>query len=414
VAEVSSAPTLHDGRYEDRILLKAGTVLSLDPRVGDFDTADILVEHGKITAVEPQISADVPTVDCGGLVVLPGFIQTHHHHYETLMRSVIPDGLLLGTWPQESYMSVVQGIWTVGRIGDASDPVWDLGRPPLEPADVYLAEMVSSLSLVSHGVTMTADTSQSSHTPAHTDAMIQGLLDSGQRALYVYSRGENRQRGFEFPGAIDDHDHGIGRIASKYFASKDQLVTLGAAFPADPSIDAQGQTCAYTGWQLARAFDAHLTLHNVRNPGAVVSAGKDSRNGTDWSDVTMVHCTSWHDVVAQVEAGRSGYPNSTQSEAMALIADRGAHISIAPLDDHRRRRRERRAGSSRYADAWQGSGHRLPRRPQPAGRADAECAWCRRHADEPVARATRHDCRPIPALGFRVGRDRRAESRLSP
>jgi hypothetical protein len=35
----------------DRILLKGGCVLSLDPNVGDFETADVLIEGSKIVAV---------------------------------------------------------------------------------------------------------------------------------------------------------------------------------------------------------------------------------------------------------------------------------------------------------------------------------------------------------------------------
>ena len=151
---------------------------------------------------------------------------------------VLDSGDHFGPWPQESYFSVVQDIWTAGRVGDPANPVWDLGRPPLDPEDVYLAELVASLSLIAQGVTMTADTSQSSHTAAYTDAMIQGLVDCGQRALFVYSPGIDRG-GYEFPGRIGDSTHGIGRLADRYFASKDQLVTLGVGGVAE-GVSASG------------------------------------------------------------------------------------------------------------------------------------------------------------------------------
>ena len=116
-----------------RILLKGGVVLSLDPRVGDFEKADVLIDGKLIAQIAPNISvSDALVVDCSGTIVMPGFITTHHHQYETLQRSVIPDGLLAGAWSLETYGSVVQNIWTAGRIADPRNlntAIWDLGGP---------------------------------------------------------------------------------------------------------------------------------------------------------------------------------------------------------------------------------------------------------------------------------------------
>src|SRR5262245_42639121 len=187
-----------DGRRR-RILLRGGVVLSLDARVGDFEKADVLIDGTKIAGVGPNISANLAAnaevIDCAGTIVMPGFITTHHHQYETLQRTLIPDGLLAGGWPPESYGSVVQNIWTAGRIADPANPTsvtWDLGRVHYEPEDLYISELVACLSEISEGVTMGTDTSQASHTPEHTDAMIQGLVDSGRRMVYDYSPGIDR------------------------------------------------------------------------------------------------------------------------------------------------------------------------------------------------------------------------------
>src|SRR5213082_2721972 len=65
---------------------------------------------------------------------------------------------------------------------------------------------------------------------------------------------------------------------------------------------------------------------------AVTAAAADARNGTDWSDVTFVHCTRWQDdSVGQIGAGSSGYPNNSQSKAWDICRDRGVHVSIAVL-----------------------------------------------------------------------------------
>src|SRR5262249_61442925 len=100
-------------------LRRGGVVLPLDPRVGDFEKADVLIDGKTIAQVAPNIPAgDAEVVDCSGTIVMPGFITTHHHQYETLQRSIIADGLLFGSWPQETYTSVVQNIWTAGRVAD--------------------------------------------------------------------------------------------------------------------------------------------------------------------------------------------------------------------------------------------------------------------------------------------------------
>jgi cytosine/adenosine deaminase-related metal-dependent hydrolase len=225
--------------------------------VGDFEKADVLIDGKRIAEIAPTVSAsDAEIVDCSGTIVMPGFITTHHHQYETLQRSIIPDGLLAGAWPQESYGSVVQNIWTAGRITDPANPnavVWDLGRAPYDPEDCYISELVACLSEISEGITTGTDTSQSSHTPEHTDAMIKGLMDSGRRVVYAYTGGINRTGEgipYEFPGAMNDTTKGIGRIAKTYFSSKDQLVTLGFGGGPGPAIPGAD----FTGWQLARAF----------------------------------------------------------------------------------------------------------------------------------------------------------------
>ena len=95
-------------------------------------------------AIGPNLGGDGEMIDCTGMIVMPGFINTHHHQYETIQRAVIPDGLLTGNWPQESYGSVVQNIWTTGRIGSAALPYGTLGRSPYDPEDCYISELVAA------------------------------------------------------------------------------------------------------------------------------------------------------------------------------------------------------------------------------------------------------------------------------
>jgi 5-methylthioadenosine/S-adenosylhomocysteine deaminase len=170
----------------------------MDPVIGDFKNADVLIEGTRIVDVRPNIQAAAHVIDASGMIVMPGFINTHHHQYETLARGVLADGVHIrgSQWPLQTYTSVIQDHWTAGSASTASgEVVLELGHSPYRPEDNYIAELVASLSQINAGVTTGIDTSQSSHSPEHTDAMIEGIKDSGRRTLFAYSGGRSDMPG---------------------------------------------------------------------------------------------------------------------------------------------------------------------------------------------------------------------------
>ena len=82
-----------------RILIKGGVVLTLDRDVGDFGEADVLIEDGKIREVRPNIAVSgdaAAVVDAANRIVIPGFIDTHSHSYQGLLRNILTRGVLKG------------------------------------------------------------------------------------------------------------------------------------------------------------------------------------------------------------------------------------------------------------------------------------------------------------------------------
>src|SRR5882757_9351745 len=80
-----------------RILLKGGVVLSLDRQVGDFAQADVLIEDGRIREVRPDIAVSgdaVAVIDAANRIVIPGFVDTHSHSYQGLLRNILTNGVL--------------------------------------------------------------------------------------------------------------------------------------------------------------------------------------------------------------------------------------------------------------------------------------------------------------------------------
>src|SRR5215467_8225465 len=125
-----------------RTLIKGGAVLSLDRDVGDFERADVLVENGRIVAVRPDISADAAVIDAANTVVLPGFIDTHHHFYQGQLRNVLPNGLLA------DYFRDISGAATA------------LYRPE----DAHIGNLIGAIRSIDAGITTITDLSQVSNT----------------------------------------------------------------------------------------------------------------------------------------------------------------------------------------------------------------------------------------------------------
>ena len=196
------------GRRGRRYVIRGGAVMSMDPNVGDFPQADVLVEGKKIVAVGPNLKTGGATViDARGRIVMPGFIDTHHHLFETALRSYLANGLLLPGTPGGAINYFQYILLTFA--------------PVYRPQDVYINELFGSLSQLDDGVTTVHDISQIHHTPEHSDAAIQGLMDSGRRAAFGYFEGAGFTHGprYMYP---DD----AVRIKKRWFSSNDQLVTM--------------------------------------------------------------------------------------------------------------------------------------------------------------------------------------------
>jgi cytosine/adenosine deaminase-related metal-dependent hydrolase len=157
----------------------------MDPAVGDFETADVLVERRKIVAVGPGLDVgDAQVIDARGRIVLPGFVDTHHHLFETALRSFLPDALLFN-----------DGSGTPSADPSYVEYVLQKFAPAYRPQDVCINSLVGGLSQLDAGVTTVLDVSQIHHSPEHTDAAVQALIDAGRRAPFGYFEGDGNEPG---------------------------------------------------------------------------------------------------------------------------------------------------------------------------------------------------------------------------
>jgi cytosine/adenosine deaminase-related metal-dependent hydrolase len=270
----TTAPAQGDAEFTrlqqaKRILLKGGIVLSLDSKVGDFAPGDVLIESGRIREVRPNIDApDAVVVDAANRILIPGFVDTHSHSYQGLLRSSLPNGLV-----DPDYNRDVQNKLT----------------PAFLPDEVYAGVLITALGFIDMGTTTIIDLSQISHTPEHSDACIKALQDAGVRAVFGYSRGAGDKQ--QWP-------QDIGRIQKQYFSSKDQLLTL-----------ALGASLEVPVLQAARTAGVPAVMHYRVNPVPGLALGKAGvlREGD-----LFIHTTHLNE------------------EAWRMIKDTGGRISMSP------------------------------------------------------------------------------------
>lgn len=241
-----------------RIVMKNACVLTLDPELGDFERADLLIDGARIAAVGPNLAADGEIVDAAGTIVMPGFVDTHRHMWQGALRNILPNGLL----------------------SDYSRDITGTARSVFRPEDVHIGDLVSALGALNAGVTTVLDWSHIGNSPAHTDAAIEGLREAGIRAVYAFGAG--------VPGEANRWPDDIRRLRAERFASSDQLLTLALAAGANPR-----------DWAVARDVGAFISLH--------VGGGLGALRDAMGTDVTYIHCTNLPDDAWQLIADTGGH-----------------------------------------------------------------------------------------------------------
>jgi 5-methylthioadenosine/S-adenosylhomocysteine deaminase len=195
-----------------RLLLKGGTIASMDPAVGNFATGDLLIEGDRIAAVGASIEADAPVIDAGGMIVMPGFCDPHIHAWQGSLPRIVANQLgdNLGIRIPPDHPRATQSYSFV---------MHDTFSHHYRPEDIYAGTLMSLVAALNGGITTVVDNAHNTRSPAHSDASVQALFDSGVRGVHAYGRAR-------IGIGADDYPADIFRLKHDYFSSDDGLHTL--------------------------------------------------------------------------------------------------------------------------------------------------------------------------------------------
>lgn len=286
------------------ILLRGGTVLTMDGSLGDFASGDVLITGRKVVDVGPDLTSAASdgraiVVDLQGAIVMPGMHDTHRHCWQGQFRRLLPDA------------DVVEYVQVMHK----------LLAPLYRPEDIYAGNLLSALGAIDCGITSIMDFSHNSRTPQHSDAAVDAWVDAGIRAIYAPCAPLFGDWDRQWPGDVT-------RLREERFSSSDQLVSLRLGVLSEavgqtiPQSDERAQL-SEAALAFARGLDLHVSVDGVGGPVASEQLERFGAADLLGDDTTYIHCRdltdrAWKEIVdsggnvslAPASAAQFGQPNS--------------------------------------------------------------------------------------------------------
>jgi 5-methylthioadenosine/S-adenosylhomocysteine deaminase len=212
----SDSPSIESGRP---IVLRGGTVLTMNDSHDVFRDADVLVVGEKIAGVGPALEAPegATEIDASGGIVMPGMIDTHRHMWQTALRGYGAD------WTLTQYF-----VWFYLDWGN----------------------LLSAIEALDAGVTTTVDWSHGLQTVDHADAAVDALQAVPGRFVLAY--GNIQQGPWEWATSPD-----FRSFVSRRFDGSDDMLGFQMAFDVtgDPEFPERA------AFEVARDLGVPVTTH---------------------------------------------------------------------------------------------------------------------------------------------------------
>jgi cytosine/adenosine deaminase-related metal-dependent hydrolase len=273
-----------------KILIKGGTIVSMDPVTGDLECGDILINNDRIEAIASSISDEsAQKIDATGCILFPGLVNAHTHTWQTALRGVTSNWTLL-----EYFKNMHAGLAT-----------------NFVPDDIYIANMMGALNQINCGTTTLGDWCHNNPTPDHTNRGIDGIMDSGIRAVFFHgSPKPDPKPGQKHFSEIPHPRSEIERLLKARFQNPQSLVTLGMAIlgPHYSTYDV-----AVHDFLLAREYGLIASMH---------CAGAEAKTPDGWERLAKDGLLGSNNNIV--------HGNNLTDQQLQMMIDLGVTFSITP------------------------------------------------------------------------------------
>jgi len=259
-----------------KTLITGGTIVSLDPAVGDLTRGDVLITDGVTTAVAERIdAAGAEVIDATDRIVLPGFVDNHRHTWQTAFRGIGAD------WTFDDYVVAMHGTL----------------KPHYTPEDVYLGNLLGRLEALHSGVTTMLDWFHAARSPEHANAALAGLRDAPGRSIFCYGAGYR---------TTDHIDAEVRRVRAAVTDTGPVTMALGLRGPGEATMDSVAADLKLAA-ELGLRTSVHVDGLSGGRPVAELAA-----HGLLSDTTTFVHA------------------NGIGDDELRMLADAGSSVSISP------------------------------------------------------------------------------------
>lgn len=274
-------------------VIRGATVLTMDPALGDLASGDVHVRDGAIVAVAPRVdAANARVVDGGGMICMPGIVDTHWHLWTSMFRPYVrADMNEVGYFPVSNRLGVL-----------------------MTPEDSYRSVRLGVAEALSAGVTTVHNWAHNVRSPDHADAELSAMRDMGIRGRFAYGPAQG------MPDTQTMDLDGLARVKRDWMPG-DGMLTLGICSRNIGAMSIGGATrgtltieMTRKDWGGARALGLPITVH-TSGPSPIKLLDEAGLLGPD---VQLVH------------------PLLTTPEERAILKARGVSYSTAPTGEARR------------------------------------------------------------------------------
>jgi 5-methylthioadenosine/S-adenosylhomocysteine deaminase len=289
-----------------RTLIADAFVLTMDSDLGTLPRGDVLIDGARIAAVGPDLGreADMDVVDGRDRIVMPGFVDTHRHMWAAMLR----------------------GCACYGDLGTYfHDVVFTYGAN-FTPDDTYASVRFGLAEAVDSGITTMHAWEHNIQTPAHADAALQALGESGMRGRFSYGPSSDPTAGSSFAQGTETIDlDDVLRLRRERFADGDGSLHLGIACR---GVEYSKPEIWQREFAFAREHGLPITVHTMMTAHDVEKARAISiyeEHEALGPDVLLVHAIHTNDAERR-------YLGQTQTPvSLSILSELRTGMGIPPI-----------------------------------------------------------------------------------